>query len=137
MARPWRTRRFFRVLYESPVLLRVNRKHRAQVRLAQKNLAAKIVDLSEGGCGLEGDFFVPKGTIMNVFLDRTLLQVAGAPAVPKGHSRITAMVMSAVTRGVRSYRIGMQFVKVSPRDKALISQFIKFHERRKDPRVEF
>ena len=137
MTRPWRTRRFFRVLYESPVVLRVNRKHRAQVRLAQKNLSAKIVDLSEGGCGVEGNFFVPKGTLLNIFMDRSLLQITGQPAIPKGHSRITAIVMSAVTRGVRSYRIGMQFLKVSRRDQALIARFIKFHERRKDPRVEF
>ena len=137
MARSWSTRRFFRVLYESPVILRVNRKHRSQVRLAQKNIVGKMVDLSEGGCGVESGLFIPRGTHVDVFLDRSLLQIAGEPAVPKGRSRIVATVISTVTRGLRQYRIGLQFLRVSRLDKEFISKFVKFHERRKDPRVEF
>ena len=137
MARAWRTRRFFRVLYESPIVLRVNRKHRDHVRLTQKNIPAKLVDLSEGGCGVETSFFVPKGTLLNIFLDRSVLHVAGDPIIPKGHSRIVASVTSTVTKGLRLYRIGMQFAHVGARDKILVAKFVKFHERRKDPRVEF
>ncbi len=137
MARAWRTRRFFRVLYESPVILRVNRKHRTQVRLTQTNIPGKLVDLSEGGCGIETAFFIPKGTLINIFLDRSLLQLSGDPAVPKGHSRIIASTISSVTKGLRLYRVGMQFTHVAAADKLLIAKFVKFHERRKDPRVEF
>lgn len=136
MARAWRTRRFFRVLYESPVVLRVNRKHRHDVRLTQKNIPGKLVDLSEGGCGVETSFFVPKGILINLFMDRSLLKITGDPDVPKGHSRITASVISTVTKGLRLYRIGVQFTHISAKDKALITKFVKFHERRKDPRVE-
>ncbi len=143
MANAWRTRRYLRVLYESPVILRVNRTHKKSVRLTQKNIPGKMLDVSEGGCGVEVAFFIPKGTRLNVFLDRSMLipqsaDKSAAPApVPPGRSRIIASVASSVTRGIKKYRLGLVFSWVSKTDRELLAKFVQFHERRKEPRVEF
>lgn len=144
MANAWRTRRYLRVLYESPVILRVNRTHKKSVHLTQKNIPGKMLDVSEGGCGVEVAFFIPKGTRLNVFLDRSMLQMTApgekkpaAPAGPAGRSRIIGVVASSITRGIKKYRLGMLFSYVSKYDRELLAKFVKFHERRKEPRVEF
>lgn len=134
MAKAWRTRRYFRVSHDSPLTLRVHREHRKTVRLVQKDIAGKLLDLSEGGCGVETTLFIPRGTKVNLFLGRGLLDTEGEPGNQKGYTRITALIVSCILRGVRQYRLGLQFVKISKKDLDLISRFVKFHERRKEPR---
>jgi len=135
MAKAWRTRRFLRVSHESPIILRVNFKHRKQVQLTQRNITGKMLDISEAGCGVETAFFIPRGIRLNVFMDRAQLQLKGEPAL-SGRSRIVGVCISSMTRGLKKYRIGMQFAWVSKQDKEILSKFVKFHERRKEPRVE-
>jgi len=137
MAEKWDTRKFFRVFSNAPVILRVSRSHRNQVRLAQKNIAGKFLDLSEGGCGVEASFFVPKGTRLNVFVDRGFLTSKSAVKPAKGRTRFVGLVMSCVGRGLRKYRLGIQFEKVNSGDRRLIKELVKFVERRRHPRIDF
>lgn len=136
MTKAWRTRRYYRVLYESPVVLRVSRAHRTQVRLAAKNVTGKLLDLSEGGCGVEVDLFLPKGTRVNVFLDRSLIVQKEGGASAEGPSHIAGTVVGSAVRGPKKFRLGIQFLRISKADRKVIAEFVKFHERRKSPRVE-
>ena len=128
MPRPWRTRRFFRVVHEFPAVVRINRAHRGQVRFQQKNLPGKILDLSEGGCGMEIGFFIPKSTHVDLFVDLSLLSIEGEPPIPRAHSRITAQVTSCATKEIRKYRLGLQFIRVGHRDLKILKRFSQFHE---------
>lgn len=135
MARVWRTRRFYRVPLDSPVRLRVNRAHRKQVHLVAKDLAGKLLDISEGGCGVEVGAFMPKAARVNVFIGRS--ELSQAPVVQKkksGYSRILAAVVGCSGRGPRKYRLGLQFIKVSKIDQEIIADFVKHHDRRQTSR---
>lgn len=137
MARIWRTRRFYRVQLDLPVVLRINRVHRKQVRLAQKNVPGKLLDLSEGGCGVEISLFIPKATRVNLLINRSVLVAEpGGKAPPAGCTRITGAAVACTVHAERKYRLGLQFVKVSKRDKGLIAEFVKHHERRRASRPE-
>lgn len=133
MARPFRARKFLRIVYNSPTMIRVNRSHRAQVKLVQKTVEAKIVDLSEGGCGLEIAYFIPRGTQINFFLKRKDLQLTGDTTAVSSYTRITGKIASCSIKGIKRYRLGIQFVRIDAPDKAAINKFVKFHERDKVP----
>ena len=136
MARIWRTRRFYRVQLDLPVVLRINRAHRNQVRLAQKNVPGKLLDLSEGGCGVEISLFIPKATRVNLLMQRSAIVAEPGGRPPEGCTRITGAVAACTLHAERKYRLGLQFVKVSKKDKGLIAEFVKHHERRKASRPE-
>ena len=55
---------------------------------------------------------------------------------PEGCTRITGAVAACTLHAERKYRLGLQFVKVSKKDKGLIAEFVKHHERRKASRPE-
>jgi len=135
MPKTWNTRRFKRIFYKSPVVVRIGRKHRQQVCFQKKNAAGSILDMSVGGCSVEVPFFIPKGTEVHVFIDRELFHVESSDFRPSGKSRIHAEVASCTTRGIRKYRLGLKFTKKSKSDHDLIAKFVEHHERRKETRV--
>src|SRR3989338_8884305 len=109
MVDSWNTRKLFRIFIESPVILRVNRMHRAQIKLARKDIEGKILDLSRGGTAIQCSQFVPKGARINLFIDRQFLATKGAESHFKGRTRIVAVVRSSSGGKDRKYRLGVEF----------------------------
>ncbi len=137
MATPgWSTRRFYRIFFESPVVLRINRIHRKSIRLAEKDVHGRILNLSEGGCGVESQFFIPKGTRVNLFIDRAALSPKDSKQVEKGVTRIVGQVMNCAGKGLGKYRLGLEFVRMASKDRHLVSQMVQIVERGKHPRLE-
>ena len=137
MARVWRTRKYYRVSLECPITLRVNRVHKKQVRLVHKDIKGKLLDISEGGCGIEADLYIPKLTRVNLFLHRQHLVQKDLSGVElTGVSRIVGFVVGCAVREAKKHRIGMKFLKISSKDRKLIATLIKTQNRRQSSRGE-
>ena len=131
MARAWKTRRFFRVTFDTPLVVRVNRLHKKAVRPVEKNVRGKLIDVSEGGCACDVTVFLPKLGRVDLFLERAdLAQAAGLPPA-EGRTQIIATVVSCSFKALKKYRLSLQFVKISKTDRELIAALVKNNERRK------
>ncbi len=133
----WNSRKLLRVQFESQASFRLNRSSKKDVRLKEKTVTSKLLDLSAGGCGLESSSFLPVGVKLNIFLDRALL-LPPEERTKKSHpSKIMGVVRTSRQVSNRRYRLGIQFEKISAEDTALIRSVIEKQERREDKRIIF
>lgn len=129
----WNSRKLLRVLFEAQAAFRLNRSSKKDIRLRDKTVTAKLVDLSVGGCGLESPSFLPVGVKLNVFINRGLLTTDKG----KRHSKIVGVIKTCRQMPNRKYRLGVQFEKVSSEDVKLIRGLVENQERREDKRITF
>lgn len=133
----WNSRKMFRVLFETQAAFRLNRSSRKEIRLKEKTIAAKLLNLSAGGCALESPNFLPAGVRLNIFLDRDLLLAPKDRPKKRHFSRITGVVRTSRQMPNRKYRLGVQFEKVATTDVKLIRAVVDAQERREDKRLTF
>jgi c-di-GMP-binding flagellar brake protein YcgR len=129
----WNSRKLLRVLFEAQASFRLHRSSKKNIRLREKTVASKLVDLSVGGCGLESPSFLPVGVKLNVFINRALL----TPGKGKRYSKIVGIVKTCRQIPNRKYRLGVEFEKVSSEDAKLIRSLVENQERREDKRIVF
>ncbi|HTL70507.1 MAG TPA: PilZ domain-containing protein [Candidatus Eisenbacteria bacterium] len=129
----WNSRKLFRVLFETQANFRLHRASKKTIRLKEKTVAAKLLDLSAGGCGLESPSFLPAGVKLNIFLKRDLLGKEGRGK----HSKITGVIRTSRQLPNRKYRLGVQFEKISSVDLRLIRTLVEEQERRDEKRITF
>ena len=96
-------------------------------------VAAQLVDISASGCGVEVPYLIPAGIGLEAKIDAaTFVHEIGSER--KEPIVASCKVASCVMKAASFYRLGLSFVNISPADKALIEDFIKLRERRKDTR---
>ncbi len=133
----WNSRKLIRIFFESRASFRLHRSSKKEIHISAETAAAKLLDLSAGGCGMESAVFVPAGARLNIFLDRNLI-FPGFQKTRKRHfSKIVGVVRSLRQLSNRKYRLGIQFEKISTEDKKLIDDFVILNDRRENPRISF
>ncbi len=133
----WNSRKMFRVQFESQAAFRLNRSSKKEIRLKEKTISAKLVDLSVGGCGLESPSYLPVGVHLNIFLNRNLLLEGGDKSRTRRPSKIVGVVRTSKQMPNRKYRLGVQFEKISAEDQRIIRIMVDKQERREDRRISF
>ena len=133
----WNSRKMFRVMFEAQASFRLNRSSKKDIRLKDKTISGKLLDLSTGGCGLESPSFLPPGVHLNVFLNRSYLVPEGEKMRKAKYSKIVGIVRTSKQLPNRKYRLGIQFEKISSEDAKLIRSVIENSERRGDKRITF
>ena len=133
----WNSRKLIRIFFESQASFRLHRSSKKEIHIGAETVSAKLVDLSAGGCAMEGAVFVPAGARLNVFLDRNLILPSAQKTKKRHFSKIVGIVRSSRQLPSRKYRLGIQFEKISSEDKKLINDFVSQNDRRADPRLSF
>lgn len=124
------TRFTYRVNLDLKALLEIEDDEGQQIALVGGNkLEAKIFDISVSGIGLGIKYFVPKGLMVSVKIDGTLLGLDKAMHV-KGEICYCNYVQASL------YKCGVRFIDIPKRYVTAIINFVSKHEKRKDPRIE-
>ena len=132
----WGARKTFRVSFEAQAAFRVNRSSK-NIRLKEKTIIVKLLDLSVGGCSLESSDSIPSDVKLNIFFDRQMFKSTASAAKKRSFSKIVGVVRSCKRMAGFKFRLGVQFEKLSLADAQFIRTLIEQYERRQDKRLIF
>lgn len=94
---------------------------------------AHLIDISVSGCGIDSEYLIPPGVILDLKIDQAPF-VSETKTARTGPIRLVGRVTSCIMKGAGHYRLGIFFTSIDQNDTALIDAFIKSKERRKDTR---
>jgi c-di-GMP-binding flagellar brake protein YcgR len=129
----WNSRKSFRIQFETQAMVRRQSERKAG-RKSRKTATARLIDLSEGGAGLQTTEKIHEGEKLVLFIDRRLFYSGGDRRKPQ-YTRIRAVVRTCVAEPQKKFRWGLQFESISALDKSLIAAFISQNDRREHPRI--
>lgn len=95
-----------------------------------KDLDVSAVDISIFGIGLLSKHFFPQGLIIE-------LQIEGGPFGLRKDIKVKGEIRYCRYIKQASYKCGVKFLKISPRDQKAIGKFVSQYERREAPRLKF
>lgn len=113
------TRKITRRELNTDIRLKIHESSKKDVRILEDYIKAKTNDISENGLGVYAPVYLPEGTCLEIELDGSSLGSSG-----KGPVYIVGKVTSSIM-GEGGYRIGIQFVEVSEKDRTSIRSYIQ------------
>lgn len=109
------------------VTFEINESMKKQVRLSKDIVQTTSSDISSGGIAIISDYFIPRGTLLDIKIDKVPLY----PGTSKEGDfiQVTGKVVSSVMEKANRYRLGIQFTRIDDKEKKAIEKFVEGYEK--------
>lgn len=114
------------------VTYQVHESMKSSLPFEQGRTTSHIMDLSATGCAILSNGFLPK----NVLLDMEIDGAGFFPGQDPSSIKIVGRVCNCRNISKDTYRVGVNFEKIAPRDAKAIKDFIDKNDRRKEKRLQ-
>tara|TARA_B100000315_G_C14397032_1_gene504674 strand:- start:427 stop:837 length:411 start_codon:yes stop_codon:yes gene_type:complete len=105
------------------VVFRINKPLEVSITINKREVSALMMDLSQGGTAVVTEVDIPAKTI--ILMTFTLMNTSALRDEDKIKTmEITGEVRYNLPAPNAEHRLGIQFTKISPEDKAVILQFV-------------
>ena len=121
------TRQHIRAALEMDVRIQVHMNHRSQVDLMgqTQDRIAHTWDISIGGLAVETETFLPRGTAVEVTLDRLPIWGAEAPEEPTPISMVGRVQRCSMASRRPTYLLAISFLEVGDRMRRAVGQYVQ------------
>jgi len=116
-------RRYRRVEFKALLHSLIHRPADVSIKIIGNDTKVVMLDLSEDGMAIESSYFVPIGTIPLIKFDLLTKDKNNNVAMRK--IIVEGRIANKEMLKEKGYRLGIQFMKISSEDKAIISGFVK------------
>ena len=95
----------------------------ARIAIGDMDIQAQMIDLSQVGLAIATKYNIPAGTLLSIRFDLAKMNEKGTASFYQA-IKVAGDVRSNIKLSKDEYRLGICFLKIDDKDKAMIEEFV-------------